>query len=263
MTIPFFQVDAFTQDPFKGNPAAICPLETWIDEGTMQAIAMENNLSETAFFIPIADGFEIRWFTPTKEVDLCGHATLASAYVIFNFLNYTHDNIRFESKSGSLYVRKENDRIVMDFPSEPPVRCETPTPIQQAFDISPIEVLKSVDYIVVFDEGIDLRTLKPKLEYLKELDLRGVCITNKGKEVDVYSRFFAPNYGIDEDSVTGSAYTQLTPYWVNKLNKTDLSSKQLSSRGGELRCALRGDRVEISGHAVCCIKGELQLPSSF
>ena len=255
MKIKFYQVDAFSQKVFEGNPAAVCPLDTWIEDALMQKIAMENNLAETAFFVTRGDDFEIRWFTPTCEVNLCGHATLASAYVLFNFLNYKKEKIVFHSKSGPLHVSKEEALIKMDFPSEPAVPCEIPEAMIRAFGKSPVEVLRSVDYIVVFDE--DIRALNPDLDALKELDLRGVCITSKDDEFDFVSRFFAPNYGIDEDSVTGSAYTQLTPYWAKKLNKNSFVSKQLSSRGGIVRSELKQERVDISGYAVSCISGEI------
>jgi len=255
MKIKLYQVDAFAQKVFEGNPAAVCPLDTWLDDELMQKIAMENNLAETAFFVAKDEDYEIRWFTPVCEVDLCGHATLASAYVLFKFLDYSKDTIIFHSKSGALLISKEDELIKMDFPAEPAVRCDTPEAIIKAFGKKPVEVLKSVDYIVVFDE--DISTLTPDLDALKALDLRGVCITSKDTEYDFVSRFFAPNYGIDEDSVTGSAYTQLTPYWAEKLNKNSFISKQLSARGGVVRCELKQDRVEICGKAVACIHAEI------
>jgi len=257
MKIKLYQVDAFASKAFEGNQAAICPLDEWLDETIMQNIAMENNLSETAFFVKNADIYDIRWFTPTKEVNLCGHATLASAHVIFNFLNETNDTITFNSKSGHLYVSKEEQIITMSFPQEPATLCDVPQAILKAFSKEPIKVLKSVDYIVVFDDYEDLTKLTPNLEALKKLDLRGVCITSKSKEYDFTSRFFAPNYGIDEDSVTGSAYTQLTPYWADKLQKNTLNSKQVSPRGGKLQCTLKDGRVFISGKAVSFLRGEI------
>ena len=257
--IKFYQVDAFAQKAFEGNPAAVCPLDEWLDEELMQRIAQENNLAETAFFIQNGDDFEIRWFTPTKEVNLCGHATLAAAHVIFNNMNYKGDSISFYSKSGELLVSREDALITMNFPSEPAEVCEIPQAILDAFELRPKEVLKSVDYIVVFEDGVDLQELHPNMEALKKLDLRGVCITTTHHEYDFVSRFFAPNYGIDEDSVTGSAYTQLTPYWAQRLEKKSFTSKQLSKRGGELSCRVDGERVFISGYGVCCIIGEMQI----
>lgn len=258
MKLKIYQIDAFAKNVFQGNPAAVCPLEQWLDDELMQKIAMENNLAETAFFVRQGETFEIRWFTPTKEVNLCGHATLASAYVLFNLLGYMGERIVFNSKSGPLHVSRADETITMDFPAEPPVPCATPQAIIDAFDIKPSEVLKSVDYIVVF-EHVDITQLTPNLEALKALDLRGVCITAADETFDFVSRFFAPNYGINEDSVTGSAYTQLIPYWSQQLNKSTLSSKQVSPRGGELRCTLEGERVFISGQAVPYLCGEIEI----
>lgn len=259
MKLKLYQIDAFATKVFEGNPAAVCPLDEWLDETIMQNIAMENNLAETAFFVKNGDKYDIRWFTPNKEVNLCGHATLATAYVIFNILNHSDETITFDSKSGLLHVGKNAQLISMDFPAEPPVPCTTPQAIIDAFGKKPVEVLKSVDYIVVFDENEDLEQLTPDLDILKKLDLRGVCITAKDKKYDFVSRFFAPKYGINEDHVTGSAYTQLMPYWYSRLKQNILSSKQLSSRGGELHCELRGDRVNISGTAVLYLNGEIEI----
>jgi len=259
MKIKFYQVDAFADKIFEGNPAAVCPLEEWIDDSLMQKIAMENNLSETAFFVKKNDEYDIRWFTPSSEVNLCGHATLATSFVLYNFLDYKEDSIVFNSKSGPLYVSQEDEIIKMNFPSEEPVECETPKAILDAFGKRPVQVLKFVDYIVVFEDEEDLTLFKPNLEALKTLDLRGVCITSKHSTYDFVSRFFAPNYGIDEDPVTGSAYTQLTPYWAKKLNKKKFHSKQLSPRGGEVHCELKDERVYISGNAVCYIVGEMTI----
>jgi len=257
--IKFYQVDAFAKKAFEGNPAAICPLDEWLSDELMQKIAEENNLAETAFFVQNEANFEIRWFTPIKEVNLCGHATLASAYVIFNYLAYKKSVITFSSKSGLLKVSQKDGLISMDFPSEKASKCEIPKAIYEAFTLTPKEVLKSVDYIVVFENGVDLTAINPNIEALKKLDLRGVCITTTHKKYDFVSRFFAPNYAIDEDSVTGSAYTQLTPYWAQRLNKNSFTSKQLSKRGGELSCSIEGERVIISGYGVCCIKGEMTI----
>jgi len=259
MKVKLYQVDAFARKTFEGNPAAVCPLDKWLDERIMQNIAMENNLSETAFFVKNGEQYDIRWFTPTKEVNLCGHATLATAYVIFNILGHLSGRINFNSKSGLLQVYKDSEFITMNFPAEPPVPCDTPQAIVDAFGKEPLEVLRSVDYIVVFDEYEELAQFAPNLDALKTLDLRGVCITARDKTYDFVSRFFAPNYGIDEDSVTGSAYTQLMPYWSNKLQQNSLRSKQLSSRGGELYCELKGERVTISGSAVLYLSGEIEI----
>ena len=257
MTIPFYQVDAFTTQPFHGNPAAVSPLENWLDDTIMQKIAMENNLAETAFFVPNGEDYDIRWFTPTKEVNLCGHATLASAYILFEKLGYQKKQITFHSKSGPLHISRNGRDISMDFPAEPAINCAIPQAIIDAFGVNPVEVLKSVDYIVIFDESVDITTLTPDLDALRTLDLRGVCITTTDDVYDFVNRFFAPNYGIDEDSVTGSAYTQLVPYWAEKLDKESFKCKQVSPRGGELNCYLKGARVLISGNAVCSIEGEM------
>lgn len=258
MKIKIYQIDAFAAKVFEGNPAAVCPLDAWLPEETMQKVAMENNLAETAFFVKKGERYEIRWFTPTKEVDLCGHATLASAHLLFHLLGYAGDTILFDSRSGPLHVSRTGALLTLDFPAEPPVRCETPKAIVDAFGIKPAEVLKSVDYIVVF-EGVDITRLQPDLQALKALELRGVCITSTDQHYDFVSRFFAPNFGIDEDSVTGSAHTQLMPYWAHRLKRATLKAKQVSPRGGELQCTLKGDRVLISGKAVLYLSGEIEV----
>ena len=257
MELSLYQIDAFASKLFEGNPAAVCPLDEWLPDETMQMIATENNLSETAFYVPQGDGFHIRWFTPASEVDLCGHATLASAYVLFNILGYKKDQIAFESRSGILTVSKDNDRLVMDFPAQPPVPCDTPEEIVKAFDKVPVECLTSEDYIVVFENEAEIESAAPDFEQLKKLGLRGVAITAKSDRYDFVARFFAPNYGIPEDPVTGSAYTQLTPYWADKLGLQKFSVKQMSARGGELTCEIVGDRVLISGKAVKYLKGKI------
>lgn len=257
--IPLYQIDAFAENSFTGNPAAVCPLSEWLPDELMQSIAEENNLSETAFFVPTVHGFHIRWFTPVAEVDLCGHATLASAHVIFTYLDFEGKTIEFESKSGRLTVMKDEGLLIMDFPAQPPVPCQTPDPISKAFQSTPVECLKSDDYIVVFDAEEDIFSAQPDLAELSELDLRGVVITAQSAEYDFVARFFAPKYGIDEDPVTGSAYTQLMPYWSNRLGVTTLHAKQVSSRGGELLCELIEDRVKIAGNAVTYLIGEIEL----
>jgi len=259
LELNLYQIDAFTDMPFEGNPAAVIPLETWLPDNTMQSIAEENNLSETAFFIPTSKGFHIRWFTPETEVDLCGHATLAAAYVLFNILGYNKDRIAFDSKSGTLTVLQNGDFLVMDLPAQSPISCNVPDEIAKAFGKVPIECLRSEDYIVVFETESDILSIKPDIDYLKKLDLRGVIVTARSKQYDFVSRFFAPKYGIDEDPVTGSAHTQLIPYWARKLGKTKMNAKQISSRGGELVCELRSDRVLISGKAVKFFEGKIEL----
>ena len=249
MELDLYQIDAFASRLFEGNPAAVCPLDHWLPEQTMQAIAAENNLSETAFFVPEGNGYQIRWFTPNGEVDLCGHATLASAYVLFSMLGYNEDRIEFSSKSGVLFVSSDNDEIIMDFPLQPPVICELPDAISKAFKRAPKECLRSEDYIVVFDEEADVVSADPDLGALAKLDLRGVIITAQSAHYDFIARFFAPKYGIPEDPVTGSAYTQLAPYWAEKIGSKRFDVKQVSPRGGELSCWIENDRVLISGKA--------------
>lgn len=257
MQLKLYQIDAFASKLFEGNPAAVCPLTEWLPEKTMQAIATENNLSETAFFVPQDGKFSIRWFTPGGEVDLCGHATLASAYVLFNLLGYDKEKIEFDSRSGILAVTREKEWLKMDFPCQPPVPCDTPSEILAAFDQNPIECLKGEDWMVVFEDESDIEAANPDFAKLRELDLRGVIITAKSRRYDFVVRFFAPKYGIDEDPVTGSAYTQLAPYWASKLGQTRFHAKQVSKRGGELICELVGDRVFIYGKAVSYLEGTI------
>jgi PhzF family phenazine biosynthesis protein len=259
MEIPLYHIDAFASRLFEGNPAAVCPLEKWLPDEIMQSIAKENNLSETAFFVPKGRGFQIRWFTPTSEVDLCGHATLASGYALFHILGYKGDTIAFDSRSGVLIVTKREDRMVMDFPSQPPVLCDTPKEIVQAFEAAPVECLKAEDYVVVFEHERDIESADPDLSQLSKLDLRGVIITAKSTRYDFVARFFAPKYGVPEDPVTGSAYTQLAPYWASKIGSKRFRVKQVSSRGGELTCELVHDRVLISGKAIKYMEGKIHI----
>ncbi len=259
MELTIYQIDAFASRAFEGNPAAVCPLEAWLPDELMQSIANENNLSETAFFVPTAKGYHVRWFTPSHEVDLCGHATLASAYAIFNILGYEENEIAFDSRSGVLTVKRNNDWLEMDFPSQPPVKCDTPAQIVDAFDLEPVECLKAEDYIVVFEDEQSVINANPNLSLLAELDVRGVAITSQSKTYDFVTRFFAPRYGINEDPVTGSAFTQLVPYWSNKLNKQSMQAKQVSSRGGIVQCVDMKERVIISGKAVKYMEGAISV----
>ena len=259
MKIDIYQIDAFANKAFEGNPAAVCPLNSWLPDELMQSIAAENNLAETAFFVPQGTGYFIRWFTPITEVDLCGHATLASAYVLFNILDFNGDKIDFDSKSGILSVSRDGDSLIMDFPSQPPEPCDTPKEIIEAFGMMPNECLKYEDYVVIFDNAEQVQMADPDFEILKKLDCRGVIISSLSEEYDFVARFFAPNFGIPEDPVTGSAYTRLVPYWAQKTDKTRFRVKQLSSRGGELLCELRDDRVLISGRAVKYLEGSLEV----
>ncbi|MBU1319414.1 MAG: PhzF family phenazine biosynthesis protein [candidate division Zixibacteria bacterium] len=260
MKLPIYQIDAFTGKVFAGNPAAVCPLESWLDDKTLQSIAAENNLSETAFFVPKGDAYEIRWFTPGIEVELCGHATLASAHVIFNYLGYKNDVIRFETrKSGELTVRKEGDLLSMNFPSSKPTPVPCPGDLTRALRIEPVEVLKSSAYLAIFESEDQVRSLKPDFPILNELDAYAVIVTAKGKTVDFVSRFFAYKIGIPEDPVTGSAHCTSVPYWSEKLGKTKLHALQVSERGGELFCEDLGDRVKISGRAVQYLIGQIDI----
>jgi len=259
MKLPIYQIDAFAENIFEGNPAAVCPLEEWLPEQVMQSIAEENNVSETAFFVPTERGFHIRWFTPVAEVDLCGHATLASAYVIFTHLGFEEKIINFESKSGLLTVKQNEDLLIMSFPSQPPSPCQIPDEIVQEFQTTPVECLKSEDYIVVFGSEEEIIAAQPDFHALSILDLRGVAITAKSNNYDFIARFFAPKYGVNEDPVTGSAYTQLVPYWSKKMGTIKLHAKQVSRRGGEVLCELVGDRVSIAGKAVTYLVGEIEI----
>ena len=249
MRIRQFQVDAFAERVFEGNPAAVCPLDHWLDDDVLQSIAEENNLSETAFFVPSERGYELRWFTPVTEVDLCGHATLATAHVLFNEIGHIGPRIIFKTRSGDLFVEKDGAGLKMDFPSCPPVAREISELITQGLGKRPVEVLAADDYMAVFESEEIVRAIRPDQTLLAQLDLRGVIITAPGIEVDFVSRFFAPRFGIPEDPVTGSAHCALTPYWASKLGKPRLIAQQVSKRGGKLTCEIKDDRVIITGSA--------------
>ena len=259
MAIPLYQIDAFASELFEGNPAAVCPLRQWLPDAVMQSIAAENNLSETAFFVAEGNRFRIRWFTPVSEVDLCGHATLASAYVLFHILGYEKDRIDFASRSGILTLAKQEDWIVMDFPLKPPSSCAVPEAIVAAFGKAPIECLRADDYLAVFETETEVESADPDFGQLVKLDLRGVIITAASDRFDFVSRFFAPRYGIPEDPVTGSAYTQLAPYWASVTGKKRFHAGKLSARGGELFCEVAGDRVLIRGKAVKYLEGRIDI----
>jgi len=260
MNIPFFQVDAFTDRLFGGNPAGICPLEQWLEDEVMQKIAMENNLSESAFFIKKDEGFHIRWFTPKVEVNLCGHATLASAHVIFQYLGHKPQVISFESRSGMLNVRKENELLVLDFPANKPQRTGLPEDFVQSLNITPVQCYRGKeDYLLLYKSQQEIEALIPDFKKLEKIDARAVIVTAPGNQADFVSRFFAPRVGVDEDPVTGSAHTVLIPFWAEKLGKTEMKALQLSRRGGTLFCRLRDNRVDIGGKAVTYLKGEISL----
>lgn len=257
MRIPIFQVDAFAAVPFTGNPAAICPLEKWLPDHLMQAIAAENNLAETAFFVKDGDGYGLRWFTPAVEVDLCGHATLGSAYVLWEKLGCAAERISFQTRSGTLTVTRENDVLALDLPARAPGPCVAHPSLVEAIGGQPREVLAARDYFVVYEGEEEVRGLTPNFRELAKVDRFAVIATAPGKECDFVSRFFAPAQGIDEDPVTGSAHCTLTPYWSARLGKQKLRAKQVSPRGGVLQCEDRGERVSIAGKAVLYLEGSI------
>ncbi|MDP8206465.1 MAG: PhzF family phenazine biosynthesis protein [Candidatus Electryonea clarkiae] len=261
MTIPIYQVDAFTNIVFGGNPAAVCCLEEWLDDEILQDIALENNLSETAFLVKAKEFYELRWFTPTTEVDLCGHATLAAAYVIFEFIESDKSLLKFSTQSGMLSVRKTDDMLTLDFPSRKPSEIPAIDDLTDALGSKPAELWKaSRDLMAVFENESQIRGLKPNFEKLKQLpDTFAVIVTAKGNDVDFTSRFFAPRVGINEDPVTGSAHCTLIPYWSERLGKNKLHALQVSDRGGELFCEDCNDRVLISGKAVLYLKGNINI----
>lgn len=267
MKLRLYQVDAFTDRLFSGNPAAVCPLDeaamagrTWLPDDVMQQIAAENNLAETAFYARSGSGFAIRWFTPACEVDLCGHATLASAYVVFTYDRHPGDALEFGSKSGVLRVRKDGALLVLDFPVDDVRPCATTEALFEAIGCEPAECHKGkTDYLLVYESEEQVRNLAPDFADLAMVPARGVIVTAPGKEVDFVSRFFAPQVGVAEDPVTGSAHTTLTPYWAKRLGKSELTARQLSKRGGALRCRLAGQRVEIAGQAVPYLEGTITI----
>ena len=249
MKIPLYQFDAFTRQPFGGNPAAICVLDEWLDEDVMQHIAAENNVSETAFFVGSKGNYDLRWFTPEVEIDLCGHATLATAHLILNHMEPSISEVRFNTKSGELSVSRDGDMLSMLFPARPPTPIDVPAGIIEAFKTEPVEVFQSRDMLALFETEKQVRDLSPDFGALAGLESGfAVIVTARGDEVDFVSRFFAPNAGIPEDPVTGSAHCTLIPFWSVRLNKTRLLAKQVSKRGGDLFCEHLGDQVRISGY---------------
>lgn len=260
MKLSIYQADAFASRLFKGNPAAVVPLQEWLSDELMQQIAMENNLSETAFFIPEGDHFHIRWFTPKAEVKLCGHATLATAHILFNELNYQGDVLEFNSLSGILTVKKVEDKLQLDFPADFEQEVEPIETFTEAFGTKPLKTLKGrTDYLLLFDSEETIQNLQPNIQLLLSTNARGIMVTAKGNQVDFVSRFFAPAVGVNEDPVTGSAHTTLIPFWASRLSKNELTALQLSARGGQLWCTLSGDRVLIAGKAVTYLRGEIEL----
>lgn len=262
MKSPLYLVDAFADRPFTGNPAAICPLQAWLPDTVLQSIASEMNLSETAFIVPHPDGWHIRWFTPTLEVDLVGHATLAAAFVIFERLIPDRDEVRFASRSGPLQVSRQGALLAMDLPVRVPVPCAAPAGLVDGLGALPVETLAAQHYLAVFEHADEVRALAPRMDRLAALDRAAVIVTAPGGPGDFVSRFFAPANGVPEDPVSGVAHCTLIPYWSQRLGKTKLHARQVSRRGGDLVCEDRGDRVIISGPAVLVFEGALILEGS-
>ena len=257
MKIRYYHVDAFASRIFSGNPAGVCLLDGWIDEGAMQSIAAENKHSETAFLVPAKGHYELRWFTPAVEIDLCGHATLASAHVLFNHEGLESNKVRFETKSGTLTVSLKSDILEMDFPSRPPVPCSIPEGIKGMLGIVPVEAFSSRDLLLVYEDEDDIRSLSPDFNALLGIEHFVTIATAPGRDSDFVSRCFAPGAGIPEDPVTGSAHCTLIPFWAERLQKDNLHAQQLSQRGGELFCSDRGERVIMGGRAVTYMVGEI------
>lgn len=258
MEITLYQADAFTNQLFRGNPAAVCPLKEWLPDATLQAIAAENNLSETAFFIPKGPDFQLRWFTPAIEVALCGHATLATAHILFQHLGHPRNTINFHTLSGPLSVSRGDGLYIMDFPTDILEPTPAPAVLLQALQAEPVEVFTGrEDYLIVLESQEQVARLRPDFQLLRQVKGRGVIATAPGEEVDFVSRCFFPNAGIDEDPVTGSAHTTLTPYWAERLSRQELTARQISARGGELKCTMLGERVAIAGQAVTYLEGRI------
>ncbi|MCG8511147.1 MAG: PhzF family phenazine biosynthesis protein [Rhodospirillales bacterium] len=259
MRLRLFQIDAFTDTVFSGNPAAVCPLEEWLPEATMQAIAAENNLSETAFFVPGSDAYGLRWFTPACEIDLCGHATLATAHLLFNHLAEVSGTALVDTLSGRLTVEQDGDRLVMDFPAKAVSRATPDPDLITAVGKEPTEAWTCGDFVLVYDTESDVRAIDPDMNGVSRLAEHGVIVTAPGDECDFVSRYFAPSFGVPEDPVTGSAHCILTPYWAARTGKKELSARQISKRGGKLICTDRGNRVSLAGQAVMYMEGAINI----
>ena len=259
MRLTLYQVDAFAERVFEGNPAAVCPLREWLDDQLLQAIAAENNLSETAFFVPVENAFALRWFTPVEEVDLCGHATLAAAHVLYTHLGYRQPVVNFETRSGPLRVSRSEHGLCMDFPAAPLEVIDPPPELLAGLGQAPDAVLAGFDVVAVYRTEEEIRALTPDFAQLNRLGLRGVVVTAPGKDVDFVSRCFFPRLGVNEDPVTGSAHCQLAPYWRDRLGRSVLTASQRSKRGGRLTCEVRGDRVWLTGKSVDYMVAEIQI----
>ncbi len=259
MKLKLYQVDAFTERLFGGNPAAVISLDEWLPDRAMQAIAMENNLSETAFLVREGEKWHVRWFTPSVEIDLCGHATLASAFTLFHTGQAEGNEIVFDSMSGELRVVRDGEWLRMDFPARPTKALSSVAGIEDALGAKPKELHAARDLLALFESEEEVRSLKPDFPRLASLDAHALIATAPGNEVDFVSRFFAPALGVDEDPVTGSAHSTLIPFWADRLGKQKMKARQISARGGELECEHRGDRVSIAGKAVLYLSGEIDL----
>ena len=261
MELTLYQIDAFTSDVFSGNPAAVVPLKSWLDDKVLQCIALENNLSETAFIVPNLNGYEIRWFTPLSEIELCGHATLASAFVIFSLDDYNSQVVQFESRySGLLTVTRHEDFFSMNFPKLTFSATSAPKNLITGLGAKPKAVFQGVDYLAVYDSYEDVLSIDPEHYALQKLDRRGVIVTSLAppeSPADFVSRFFCPKFGVPEDPVCGSAHCMLVPYWASEINKSNFLAHQVSKRGGEVYCKLIDDRVELKGKAVRYLKGQI------
>jgi PhzF family phenazine biosynthesis protein len=259
MALELYWVDAFTDRLFSGNPAAVVPLESWLPDAILQAIAAENNVSETAFFVPDGDGYQLRWFTPLVETELCGHATLATAFVLMTRLASGRTSVSFETMSGRLTVTRDRDWYTLDLPAQPPLPCSMPAPMLDALGGDPAEVLGAVKYLVVFDDEVEVAALRPDVVTLSAIDRDGVIVTAPGRDCDFVSRYFAPHAGIPEDPVTGSAHCTLVPYWAARLGRARLHARQISRRGGELHCEHHGSRVALTGRATLYLEGRIHV----
>ncbi len=259
MKLPYYVIHAFTSRRFGGNPAGVCPLERWLDDATLQALSTENDLAETAFFVPRGADYDLRWFSPSREIDLCGHATLASAWVLIHRLGCGGAALTFHTRSGALVVRRDGERLALDFPARPGQPAEVSAALAGALGATPRQAFVARDVMCLFDDEREVRALKPDFARLEALDLFGVIATAPGTDADFVSRFFAPSAGVPEDPATGWAHCTLVPYWSKRLGKPRLFARQISARGGELWCQDRGERVTIAGHAVPYLEGAIEV----